>query len=125
MKRILAGIVALYSGVNGVAMLVEGPTWYARVPGVPETGPYNPHLVQDVGVAFLTAGLALAAVAWRPRYWPAGAAGAAFLAGHALIHLVEILAGHDHHALFDLALVVLPAALAVYCIFPTKEPHHV
>ena len=124
MKRIIAGLVALYSAVNGLIMLIDGPNWYIRVPGVPETGPYNGHFVQDIGVAFLTAGMALAAAAWRLRYWPAGAAGAAFLAGHALIHLVEILQGHDHHALFDLALVVLPAALAVYAIIPTKERNH-
>jgi hypothetical protein len=42
-------------------MLFDGATWYASVPGVVETGPYNPHFVQDIGAAFLVAGLALAA----------------------------------------------------------------
>jgi len=52
MKRIIAGLVALYSAVNGLIMLIDGPNWYIRVPGVPETGPYNGHFVQDIGVAF-------------------------------------------------------------------------
>ena len=47
-------------------MLAAGPLWYETVPGVPDTGPFNPHFVQDIGVAFLVAGLALAARAWRP-----------------------------------------------------------
>ncbi len=124
MKRIIAGLAALYNAINGLIMLIDGPNWYARVPGVTETGPYNGHFIQDIGVAFLAAGLSLAAAAWRLRYWPAGAAGAAFVAGHALIHLAEIVAGHDHHTIADLALVVLPAALAVYAIIPPKETHH-
>lgn len=124
MKRFVASAVAIYCVLNGLMMLIDGANWYALVPGVPETGPYNPHFVLDIGVAFLAAGLALAAAAWRPRYWAAGAAGAGFLAGHGLIHLIEILEGHDHHALFDFALVVLPAALAVYAITPSKESHN-
>jgi hypothetical protein len=33
-------------------MLFAGPFWYASVPGASETGPYNPHFVQDIGAAF-------------------------------------------------------------------------
>jgi hypothetical protein len=71
MRRSIAAILAIPTLINGLAMLVAGPFWYAHVPGVTETGPFNPHFVQDIGVAFLAAGLALAARAWRPRYWPA------------------------------------------------------
>lgn len=124
MKRSIAGLAALYNSINGVVMLIDGSNWYASVPGVTETGPYNGHFIRDIGVAFLAAGLALAATAWRLRYWPAGAAGAAFLGGHALIHLAEIIAGHDHHTLTDLAFVVLPAALAVYAVIPSREIKH-
>ncbi|MGP8120810.1 MAG: hypothetical protein ACLP8B_09830 [Xanthobacteraceae bacterium] len=124
MKRVIASLVALFSGLNGLLMLADGAGWYGRVPGVPETWPYNAHFVQDIGIAFLVAGLALAAAAWRGRFWPAGAAGAGFLAGHALIHLAGILGGHAHHAAFDLAAIVAPAALAVYCIIPTQETNH-
>ena len=67
---------------------------------------------------------ALAARAWRPRYWPAAVAGAGFLAAHALIHLVMIVGGHSHHVGFDLLVIVLPAALALYSAFPTQGEHH-
>jgi hypothetical protein len=123
MQRPIAAILAIPTVLNGLAMLVAGPFWYASVPGASETGPFNPHFVQDVGVAFLVAGLALAARAWRPRYWPAAVAGAAFLAAHALIHLVAVVGGHDHHAGFDLLVVVLPAALALYSAFPAPREY--
>jgi hypothetical protein len=124
MRRIIAAIFALLAVLNGTLMLFDGATWYASVPGVVETGPYNPHFVQDIGAAFLVAGLALAARAWRPVYWPAAVAGAGFLAAHALIHLVLIAAGHDHHAGLDLAIIVLPSALALYSAFPNQGERH-
>ena len=121
MRRSIAAFFGVLSVVNGSIMLLAGPSWYASVPGASETGPYNPHFVQDIGAAFLVAGLALGARAWRPRYyWPAAVAGAGFLAAHALIHLVAIAAGHDHHTGFDLAAVVLPSALALYTAFPNR-----
>jgi len=123
MRRSLAAILAIPTVLNGLMMLVAGPLWYQSVPGASETGPFNPHFVQDIGLAFLVAGLALAARAWRPRYWPAAVAGAAFLAAHAVLHLVMIFGGHDHHIISDLLAVVLPAALALYSAFPTPGEH--
>jgi hypothetical protein len=121
MRRGLAAILAVLNVTNGLAMLFAGAFWFKTVPGGIETGPFNPHLVQDVGTAFLVAGLALAARAWRPAFWPAAVAGAGFLAGHGLIHLAGILAGHDHHVAFDLLGVVTPSALALYSALPDKE----
>jgi peptidoglycan/LPS O-acetylase OafA/YrhL len=119
MRRWLAGILAIFNVLNGLAMLFAGTLWWASVPGVSETGPFNSHFVQDVGAAFAVAGLALGARAWRDRYWPAAVAGSGFLAAHALIHLAMIASGHDHHAVEDFLAVVVPAALAVYAAFPT------
>lgn len=124
MRRSLAAIIALSSLINGLAMLLAGPRWYARVPGVGETGPFNPHFVGDIGLAFLVAGLALAARAWRPRYWPAAMAGAGFLAAHALLHLTLIAGGHSRHVAFDLVAIVLPAAIAVYSALPSPGESH-
>ena len=121
MRRIIAAIAGAVSALNGLIMLVDGPTWYARVPGVTDTGPFNGHFIQDIGLAFLVAGLALAARAWRPRYWPAGLAGAGFLAGHGALHLAGLLIGHAHHAAFDLVGIVIPAALALYSAIPTQN----
>ncbi|MEQ8180063.1 MAG: hypothetical protein RIC52_02260 [Amphiplicatus sp.] len=122
-KRFLAGALALFNGLNGASMLIDGPGWYARVPGVVETGPYNPHFVADIGAAFIAAALGLAARAWRPELWPAAAAGTAFLALHALIHLAGL--GHSHTAGFETFLVILPAALAVWASTPSKGASHV
>ncbi|MGA7073835.1 hypothetical protein [Bradyrhizobium sp.] len=124
MRRTIAAILAVSNVINGLTMLLSGPFWYAAVPGAAETGPFNAHFVQDVGAAFLVAGLALAARAWRANYWPAAVAGAGFLAAHGLIHLAAIVAGHDHHATFDVVAVVLPSALALYSAFPSKGEHH-
>ena len=57
MQRSIAAIFAIFSIFNGGTMLFAGPFWYASVPGASETGPYNPHFVQDIGAAFLIAGL--------------------------------------------------------------------
>jgi hypothetical protein len=120
MRRQLAAILAVPTVLNGLVMLVAGPHWYETVPGVPDTGPFNPHFVQDIGAAFLVAGLALAARAWRPRYWPAAVAGAGFLAVHALLQA----GGHSHYPAFDLLAIVLPSAAALYSAFPNQGEHH-
>jgi hypothetical protein len=121
MQRWIAAILAVFNIANGLVMLFASSTWWNSVPGVPDTGPLNLHFVQDVGVAFLVAGLALAARAWRPALWPAAVAGAGFLVAHAVIHLVMIASGHDHHAAANLAAVTVPAALALYCAFPNPR----
>jgi peptidoglycan/LPS O-acetylase OafA/YrhL len=118
MRRPIAAVLAVLTVLNGIIMLLAGAAWYESVPGASETGPYNPHFIQDIGAAFLVAGLALAARVWRPRYWPAAVAGAGFLVAHALLHLAMILSGHDHYVAFDLIAIVLPSALALYSAFP-------
>lgn len=120
MQRWIAAILAVFNVANGLVMLFASSAWWNSVPGVLDTGPFNLHFVQDVGVAFLVAGLALAARAWRPALWPAAVAGAGFLAAHAVIHLVMIASGHDHHAAADIAAVIVPAALALYSAFPNR-----
>jgi hypothetical protein len=124
MQRMIAAILAVPTAINGLIMLAAGPFWYQSVPGAAETGPFNPHFVQDIGAAFLVSGIALAVRAWRPTFWPAAVAGAGFLAAHGLIHLAIIAAGHDHHAAFDFVAVVLPSAIALYVAFPSKGEHH-
>ena len=57
MRRLIAAILAIATGLNGLAMLVAGPLWHQTVPGASETGPFNPHFAQDTGAASLVAGL--------------------------------------------------------------------
>src|SRR6516162_11903948 len=106
MQRWIAAILGVFNAANGLVMLFAGSMWWNSVPGVPDTGPYNPHFVRDVGAAFLVAGLALVARAWRPAYLPAAVAASGFLVAHAAIHLVMIATGHDRYALADLATVI-------------------
>ena len=68
MQRWIAAILAVVNTANGLSMLFASSLWWANVPGVGETGPFNPHFVQDVGAAFLVAGLGLGARAWRAAY---------------------------------------------------------
>lgn len=66
-RGVLWILAALYL-FNGVAMFFFPSTWFFRlVPGVPETGPYNMHLVMDSGTFFLGVGVGLAAGAIAPR----------------------------------------------------------
>ena len=92
--RYLAGLMGLALGANGLAMLVASLSWYDAVPGVTSTGPFNPHFVKDIGAIYVTAALALAWFAWRPRQgWPAMAAAACWLTLHAAIHVYDATCG--------------------------------
>jgi hypothetical protein len=132
MRRALALLLATAMGGNGLAMLAAGPWWYGAVPGVPETGPFNPHFVKDIGAAYLVAGVGLAWLGLRPLEAAArGAAmaGASFLALHAGIHLAEAIGRPA--GLADLARdfpgVILPAMLATWVAWPPArklEPSH-
>jgi hypothetical protein len=124
LRRILAGALGALGAANGLFMLADGPRWYQSVPGVVHTGPFNPHFVADIGAAFLAAGAALIARAWRPALWPAAVAGAAFIGLHGLIHVVDIAAGRAHDAATDAGLVIVPAALTLWAALPGKGEIH-
>jgi hypothetical protein len=125
MRRVLARILGIGLAVNGLTMLAVPAAWYATVPGVPETGPFNPHFVRDIGVAYLVAGAVLQWFAARPQARPAAQAGAAFLTLHALIHLWDAAAGreHAHQLLIDLPTVFLPPVLAIWIVWPLGSLH--
>jgi hypothetical protein len=98
--------------VNGLFMLVTSEAWFVRVAA--DTGPFNVHLVQDVGAAYVTSGIAslwaARAPAWRA---PLAASAALFLGIHGAIHLVEVLRGIQPaaHLVEDFPGVYLPALL--------------
>lgn len=126
--RYLAGLTGLVLGANGLAMLFAPLAWYDAVPGVPQTGPFNPHFVRDIGAIYATCALALAWFAWRPRQgWPALAAAAAWLTTHAAIHVYDATCGatpladlrRDAVGVFLLA--AIPLALALLRKPPPSE----
>lgn len=126
--RLLLGLIL---SANGIAMLAVPAIWYATVPGVADTGPFNPHFVRDVGSAYLVSGASLVWLSRAAMAWPAALAGSAFLLLHACVHLGEAAAGITelHHLLRDFPGVVLIPILALWLAWPrtlsTKEDHDV
>ena len=59
--------LATITGANALWMLAAPANWFETLPGVVHTGPFNVHLVRDVGCAYLTIGLLLALAARWPR----------------------------------------------------------
>ncbi len=107
--------VGIMSALNALWMLAGPMHWYAELPAaVPDTGPFNPHFVRDIGCAFLTAGAALIWAFFSPRFrFPLVAIAALFLFAHAVLHAYDTLRGalgHDHW-LLDLPGVYLPGIL--------------
>ena len=123
MHRIIAAVLGVFLAANALAMLAASQGWYAAVPGVPATGPYNAHFIKDIGAAYLVVAGGLGWFAWRPAEgWAALVAGAAFLVLHALIHVHDAIlsptCGHD--LLRDLPGVFAPAIIAAWIAFASK-----
>jgi hypothetical protein len=81
-------VLGLFHLANGVWMLAAPSHWFLAIPGVTMTGPFNPHFVLDVGMAFVASGAFLmlgARRAWDAPVW--AMAGATWPALHALIHI--------------------------------------
>lgn len=119
--RLFLLIMAIVSLGNAVWMLGHGWSWFGLVPGVTDTGPPNLHLIHDIGVAYAVAGLGLLWCARRGRSaYPVFVGVTLFFVGHALGHVVEILAGFlpPSHWWIDMPLVFLPGALLVITALP-------
>lgn len=123
MRRVVAWILGIGLAVNGLAMLAGPHAWYISVPGVPATGPFNPHFVRDIGAAYVIAGASLLWFACDPAARPAAMAGAAFLVLHAAVHLWDAAAGREmaHQLFVDAAIIFLPAGLALWLVWPEAQ----
>jgi hypothetical protein len=113
----LLGAVLL---LNGLFMLAAPETWYHAVPTVPDTGPFNPHFVRDIGCAYSAGAIALFWLAREARAWPAALAGSLFFILHALTHVWDFAAGREEAAHFaiDAFLVLIPAAWGLRLSWP-------
>ncbi|MGH0029144.1 MAG: hypothetical protein ACQGVC_05105 [Myxococcota bacterium] len=111
------GWLLLVLGVGSVAnalWMLAGPMhWYEELPAaVPDTGPFNPHFVRDIGCAFLTVGVAQVWAAFRPALrYPLVAIATLFLAAHAVLHVYDTAVGNlpNDHWWLDAPGVYLPA----------------
>ncbi len=110
---------------NAVWMLAGPMHWYTGLPAaVPDTGPFNPHFVRDIGCAFLTVSVALLWAAFsRGVREPLVAIAALFLVAHGLLHAYDTLRGalgHNHWWL-DLPGVYFPALVMAVAAFKTRR----
>lgn len=119
--RVLAALLGLFHTINGLRMMLQPLAWFERTPGVIETGPFNAHFVMDVGFAFLGAGLAFFAFAWRPGFKLAALGASGFLVFHAALHVAGAASGHAHAPLVDIGAVAAPAFLGLALVWPRKE----
>lgn len=93
MRSLMRWLLPAFLAINGAVMLAAPEPWYGAVPGVTETGPFNPHFVRDIGAAYLAAAGGLGW--WAARRGIGGAVAAAiFLGLHMFVHLFEALFGH-------------------------------
>ena len=123
MLKIFYLVASLLSAVNAVWMLVYPYSWYVDFPAaVQHTGSFNPHFVRDIGVVYLTVAIGFAWCALRPTdSFPVHLGITIFFAGHALLHLLEILTGRlpASHWLIDTPLVFLPAVIMLVLAVPS------
>jgi hypothetical protein len=121
---VLLWILAVMDIVTGIEMFFFPSAWFFKlVPGVPETGPFNAHLVMDGGTFFLAVGIGLAAAAINP-YRNTIAIVVAAVAGvmHSILHIWSHAAGvlsEDHmptevFGIFLPALVMIAIAILLY-----------
>jgi hypothetical protein len=115
MLRAFYLVAAALSLGNALWMLAAPASWFFGLPAaLPDTGPLNLHLVRDFGVAFAVMGVALAWCTRNPsRARGVHVAATAFLAAHALVHVVDLLGGRlpHRHWLLDVPFTFLPPLL--------------
>ena len=86
--RIMLLILGVFHLLNGLYMLAAPMAWYMAVPGVSASGPLNHHFIADIGLVFVASGAGLILGARKgPRAAVWAAAGAAWPALHALLHI--------------------------------------
>ena len=107
---------------NGLWMLLAPQNWFQYLPaGVPDTGPFNHHFVQDIGSAFTTIGV-MFLLSTRRALERRGVvlASALFYVLHAVVHVADVHAGrlHANHLRLDFPLVYLPAILLLVLALP-------
>jgi uncharacterized membrane protein YedE/YeeE len=110
-------------------MFLVPSTWFFRiVPGVPETGPFNAHLVADSGTFYLGIGAGLVLAALHPqRHAVAVLIAAVASVMHAILHIYSHAAGllSYQHMTTEIVGIYLPTivlcVLAFVLIRPPQE----
>ncbi|MDH1265284.1 hypothetical protein [Pseudomonas sp. GD03944] len=114
---VIALALGTLAAANGVFMLADPVTWYARIPGVIETGLYNAHFIRDIGLVYCMVGAVFVLGALhRPASLPLWGCATLWLSGHAALHIWEVAVGicAPTALLRDFPAVTLPALLGLY-----------
>jgi len=126
---ILLWILAAMYLANGIEMFFVPGIWFFRlVPGVPETGPFNAHLVADSGTFYLglAVGLVFAALDAR-RHAVAVVIAAVASLMHSILHIYSHEAGllSYQHVLTEMVGIYIPTIalwlLAFILMRPQRE----
>ncbi len=100
---------------NGIEMFFFPGTWFFRiVPGVPETGAFNAHLVADSGTFYLGLAAGLAFAAFDPRRNAVAVLIAAIASlMHAILHIYSHEAGllSYQHIVTEIVGIYIPTAI--------------
>ncbi len=123
--RVLYSIFAVLTLINGIWMLVSPESWYKDLPaGVPDTGPYNGHLIRDLGLVFILIAGGFVWCAWHlHRSRAVLFVITAFFVGHAILHILDLIESrlpHSHWKM-DISGVFLPAVLLLFLSFAAEK----
>jgi len=89
MARVVLFIIAVVYAITAIWMAANPAQFYASIPSVQITGPYNMHFIIDVAIVYGVSAVLLALGAHRRR--PGFArAGAAWPAAHGVFHIIMI-----------------------------------
>jgi hypothetical protein len=122
-KKLTLAVAAAGLAANALAMLADPLGWYNTVGGVADTGPFNPHFVRDIGVAYLTCALCAAAAAtWLRQAFTLMSAVTLFLGLHVGLHIWDVAAGRLHldHLLIDAPGVLGPTIVTGLLVWWTR-----
>jgi len=125
--KILLWILGGVSLINGIEMFFAPSVWFFRlVPGVPETGPFNAHLVADSGTFFIAVGVGLLIAGFDPRRHVAAVIVAAIAnLFHSILHLYSHEAGLlslDHLGTEVLGIYIPTVVLIAIAIYLVRSP---
>jgi hypothetical protein len=111
--RVMLLILGAFHILGGLWMLAAPAAWYASIPGIAATGPFNPHFITDIALAFIASGTGLILGARKaPWAGSVAAAGATWPALHALFHVWTWLSMGFPRAL-PVALSEVPGVVAI------------
>jgi len=123
---ILLWLLAAFYLANGIEMFFLPATWFYRlVPGVPETGPFNAHLVADSGTFSLGLAVGLVFAAFEPRRHAVAVVIAAVASVmHAILHIYSHEAGllSYQHITTEVVGIYVPTIILCVLAFMLMRP---